>query len=84
VASLTQKAAASEGAPLQPPRYGCADAGTITYSTWRYDSARGAYLRTVVRREGDVAQASTSPAGRALGEQLAGLGFIPRIDGCTP
>jgi hypothetical protein len=84
LAALAEKAAASEGAPLQPPRYGCNDAGTITYSTWRYDSARGAYRRTVVRREGDMAQVSTSPAGRSLGEQLAGLDFLPRIDGCTP
>ena len=82
-AELAALLGAADGT-LSSPQGGCADAGVITYSGYRYHPGRDAFERIVVRREGDIAQLSTSEAGRALARRLVALALRPTIPDCEP
>ena len=82
--AMQERAGPAAAGPLSAPQYGCADAGTVTYSVYLLDAGRGGYRRVVLRREGDIAQLNQSAPGRALADWLRTLQLLPTIDGCQP
>lgn len=84
VEQMSARVGAAAAGGLSEPVNRCADAGTITYSAYRYDPTRAKFQRVVVRREGDIAQLSKSLAGRAIADWLVSLELYRGFDGCQP
>ena len=82
--AMEQRAGAAAAGPVSDPVNRCADAGTITYSAWLYDSEQDAFRRVLLWREGDVAQLNQSAAGRAIADWLRSLQLVPGFGGCQP
>jgi len=80
VASIPDAAAG----PLADPVQRCADAGTVTFTAWTFDSGTKRYAPVLLRMNGDVARENHSSAANALYGWLAALvpGF--GLGGCEP
>lgn len=84
IEAMRTRAAGVAAGNLTPPQNLCADAGTITYSAYRYDPETREFGRVILQREGDVAQVNQSADARAIVEWLISLELIPRVEGCQP
>lgn len=83
-AELAGRVPAAADGTLTTLEHRCNDAGTVTYSAYRYQAARGAFRRVILRREGDIAQRNESAAARAIAERLEQLALMPRFPDCAP
>lgn len=81
---MQARAGRAAAGPISEPTHLCADAGTLTYTAWLYDSEQDAFRRVVLWREGDMAQLNQSSDARALVEWLRSLQLVPPIQGCQP
>ena len=82
--AMEARAGGAAAGPISDPTGGCADAGTVTYSAWLYDSAQDAFRRVLLWREGDIAQMNRSADGRAIADWLKSLQLEHAIQGCQP
>ena len=66
------------------PKAECADAGTLTYRAYVFDTIKGRYLPVVLRIEGDFAVVNTSQAAQELIAYIRSLDLIEELLGCDP
>ena len=74
------------------PQQACADAGSITYRAFSYESSHGEYRPLLLREEGDIPKKNVSSAAEELANWLRSLvmtledvGVTPFSEGvCTP
>jgi len=74
----------AERGPLTDPVHRCADAGTVEFIAWMYDSATARYKPVPLRQEGDWARDNRSAAARELVRWLKELVPGSGISGCEP
>jgi len=75
--------AAAAGA-LTEPIGRCADAGTLVFRAYTFDSQRAVFKPVLLRSEGDLIRENTSGAARAIYEYLDDLDLVQHISGCQP
>jgi hypothetical protein len=75
---------AAAAGPLADPVQRCADAGTVTFTAWIFDSGTKRYQPVLLRMNGDVARENRATAANELYAWLATLvpGF--GLGGCEP
>ena len=66
------------------PTQSCADAGSITYRAFRYESAADRYRPLLLREEGDFPKQNLSDAAENLGAWLRSLVLTLENAGVTP
>lgn len=62
----------------------CADAGSLTYRAYRFDTIRNRYIPVLLRVEGDFAQENTSEAAQELIAYIRSLELMEELLGCDP
>src|SRR5688500_7525834 len=81
---LTLIEAAATQAEYSEPKLACADAGTLTYRAYLFDTIKGRYVPVVLRIEGDFAIVNTSQAAQELIAYIRSLDLMDEIAGCDP
>ena len=66
------------------PHQACADAGSITYRAFRYESGTGRYRPLLLREEGDLPKQNLSDAAENLATWLRSLVLTLEDTGVTP
>jgi hypothetical protein len=66
------------------PKQECADAGTLSYRGYEFDTIRGRYNPVLLRSEGDFAVVNTSQAAQELIAYIRSLDLIEELLGCDP
>ena len=81
---LTLIEVAATQAEYSDPKLACADAGTLTYRAYMFDTIKGRYIPVVLRIEGDFAILNTSQAAQELIAYIRSLDLIDELLGCDP